>query len=378
MKLACYNSYLEVNLNIICKNIQSIRATLPASTEIVPVLKCDAYGIGALPVANALTSMGLIKTIALAQIGEAVELRQSGITQNLLVMGGFPDFQIPIALENNICLTVFRPETAAIIDKEAKKLQRKASIQIKIETGLNRIGARPGAELARLIDTLKSLPNIEIAGAFTHFVEGEIRGSRLAHHQFELYMRALGQLDDAGIHIPMRHICNSGASDWFPEAYLDAVRIGRRLYMDNRDNPLPPDSPGAVKDAVSWRTSIINLRTVEPGETVGYDGIFLAKRKTKVATICIGYGDGLCEQFVSAGSPVLVGNKLARYIGICMDQSFIDVTGIDCDIGDEVTIFGKSSTGAVLPPQKLAATVGHEGVYFTSQLSSRVERRYIY
>ena len=81
---------------------------------------------------------------------------------------------------------------------------------------------------------------------------------------------------------------------------------------------------------------------------------------------------------MSAGSPVLVGNKLARYIGICMDQSFIDVTGIDCDIGDEVTIFGKSSTGAVLPPQKLAATVGHEGVYFTSQLSSRVERRYIY
>ena len=292
-------------------------------------------------------------------------------------MGGFPEWQIPLALENDITLTVFRPETVALINAEAKKQGKMADVQIKIETGLNRIGARPGPELSSLAEAILAADSIRVTGAFTHFVEGEIPGSELAHRQLELYLQGVAQLETTGVSIPTRHICNSGASDWFTGAYLDAVRIGRRLYMDSRDHPLSPGAPGAVEEAVSWRTSIINLRTVEPGETVGYDRIFTAQRPTRVATICIGYGDGLYEQFVKAQSPVLVNGKEARYIGICMDQSFIDVTGIDCAISDEVTVFGKSSSGAVLSAQRLAATVGHEGVYFTSLLSPRVERRYI-
>lgn len=376
MKLSSYNSYLEVNLPKVRTNFLSILSTLPAGVELIPVLKCNAYGIGALPVAHALAATGKVKTIALAQIGEAVELRQAGFSQNLLVMGGFPEWQLPLALENDIILTVFRPETAAAINAEAKKQGKTAEVHIKIETGLNRIGARPGPELAALAEAVKGMDSLRVAGAFTHFVEGEIKNSELARRQFELYMQGVGQLEAAGISVPLRHICNSGASDWFTGAYLDAVRIGRRLYMDNRDEPLPPGTPGAVEEAVSWRTSIINLRTVEPGETVGYDRIFTAQRPTKVATICIGYGDGLYEGFVKAKSPVLVNGAEARYIGICMDQSFIDVTGIDCAIGDEVTIFGNSSAGSVLSAQRLAATVGHEGVYFTSLLSPRVERIY--
>ncbi len=377
MNSSLFNSYLEVDLSVVRDNYRSILSTLPDETELIPVIKCNAYGIGALQVARTLHSAGNIKTFALAQIREAIELREAGFTQRLIVMGGFPLEQIPSALENDVTLTVFRAETAELIDREAKKQGKIAEVQIKIETGLNRIGARPGAELAILAEGLKKLANIRVTGAFTHFLEGEIPESELAYRQLELYLGGVKQLEEAGIPIPMRHICNSGASDWFKDAYLDAVRIGRRLYMDSRDHPLPPDAAGAVKDAVSWRTSIINLRTVLPGETVGYDRVFTAARPTTVATICIGYGDGLYEQFVKAGSPVLVNGEKARYIGICMDQSFIDVTGIDCAIGDEVTIFGSSSAGAVLPAQVLAATVGHEGVYFTSLLSPRVERRYI-
>ncbi|MBR6522362.1 MAG: alanine racemase [Oscillospiraceae bacterium] len=377
MNPTLFNSYLEVDLSVVADNYRSILSTLPEGTELIPVIKCNAYGIGALQVAHALNKVGGVKTFALAQIREAVELREAGFTQQLIVMGGFPLHQIPAALENDITLTVFRPETAAAIDAEAAKQGKTANVQIKIETGLNRIGARPGEELDALARALKNLPNIHVAGAFTHFLEGEIPESELAYKQLELYLGGVKQLEDAGIHIPKRHICNSGASDWFKDAYLDAVRIGRRLYMDSRDHPLSPDAPGVVREAVSWRTSIINLRTVEVGETVGYDRIFTAQRPTTVATICIGYGDGLYEQFVKAGSPVLVNGESACYIGICMDQSFIDVTGIDCAIGDEVTIFGKSTGGAAISAQALAATVGHEGVYFTSLLSPRVERRYI-
>ncbi len=372
-----YNSCLEVDLGRVKDNFISILSTLPEGVELIPVVKCNAYGIGALPVARTLCSTGRVSTIALAQIGEAIALRREGFDQKLLVMGGFPTEQIPAALENDVTLTVFNPDVVTLIDAEAKKQCKTAEVQIKIETGLNRIGARPGEELAALAQALRKLENVRVTGAFTHFVEGEIPHSELAHQQLELYLQGVKQLEDAGIHIPKRHVCNSGASDWFKDAYLDAVRIGRRLYMDSRDFPPAPDTPGAVKEAVSWRTSIINLRTVQPGETVGYDRIFTAERTTKIATICIGYGDGLYEQFVKAKSPVLVNGTEARYVGICMDQSFIDVTGIDCAIGDEVTVFGRSSCGAELSAQRLAATVGHEGVYFTSLLSPRVERRYI-
>lgn len=377
MNTSLYNSCLEVDLGVIRANYRAILSTLPEGCELIPVVKCNAYGIGAIPVARALDEVGGVGSFALAQIREAVELRKAGFTQRLIVLGGFPPEQLEAAIENDITLTVFNPGTAALIDGEAKRQGKTAEVQIKIETGLNRIGARPGEELAALAEKLRGLENLRVGGAFTHFLDGEVKDSELAREQLRLYKKAVAQLEEAGISIPMRHICNSGASDWFTDAYMDAVRIGRRLYMDSRDYPLPPDAPGAVAEAASWRTSIINLRTVQPGETVGYDRVFTARRPTTVATVCIGYGDGLYERFVQAGSPVLVNGETARYIGICMDQSFIDVTDIDCAIGDEVTVFGKASNGAVLSAQALAATVGHEGVYFTSLLSPRVERRYI-
>lgn len=377
MALACYNSTFEIDLSVLQKNVRSIINSLPAGTEMIPVLKGDAYGFGAVETARAITECADIKTIALAQIGEAIVLREAGFRQELLVLGAFPPSQLSLAVEHNLQLTVFREDMAFALEAEAASQGKTIGIQIKIETGLNRIGVKPGKTLSELADVLKKLPHIAVKGAFTHFIDGEIPGSESAKKQFALYNEALTQLSDSGISVPMRHICNSGASDWFCEAYLDAVRIGRRLYMDNRDLPLPSGVVGAVDEVGSWRTTIVNVHTVSPGETVGYDGIFTANRPTYVATICVGYGDGLCMDFVKAGSPVLVNGKLARYIGICMDQSFLDVTNIPCTIGDEVTIFGHAGDGSFLSAQYLAKTVGHEGVYFTDLISPRVKRRYL-
>lgn len=377
MGFSCYNSYMEIDLSILRQNFLSIQSTLPAETEIIPVLKGDAYGFGSTAVAAALSKAANISTIALAQIGEAVELRQAGFQQKLLVLGAFPAEQLPIAVENDLELTVFRPESAKALAEEAEKQNKDISIHIKIETGLNRIGVKPGKDLQALLDTLKTLPRLQLAGVFTHFIDGEIFYSKTAEKQLEIYKEAVSQIESAGFTVPMRHICNSGATDWYPEAYLDAVRVGRRLYMDSRDHPLPQDAKGKVNEVGSWRTSIVNIHPVSVGETVGYDGIFTATRPSVIATICVGYGDGLCTDFVKAGSPVLINGKRARYIGVCMDQSFLDVTDIPCSVGDEVTIFGRASDGAFLSAQELAMTVGHEGVFFTNQLSNRVERRYI-
>lgn len=377
MGFVCYNSYLEIDLGILRENFRSVRETLPEGTEMIPVLKGDAYGFGAVEVAKILCAEGGVNTIALAQVGEAAELRSAGFGCELLVIGAIPLVHIPVAVENGLALTVFSPDAARSLDAEAGKQGKIINVHIKIETGLNRIGVRPGRPLDELLTVLKTAENLKVCGVFTHFSDGEVFGSEEAKAQFARFMTAAEQVRAAGFTNAKRHVCNSGASDWFTEAYLDAVRIGRRLYMGSRDHPLPVGAPGAVGEVASWRTSIMNLHTVQPGDTVGYDGMFTAMRPTDVATVCVGYGDGLCSDFVRAGSPVLVNGKRARYIGVCMDQCLLDVTGIDCAIGDEVTIFGRASDGSFLSAQELAATVSHEGVFFTDLLSKRVERRYI-
>ncbi len=377
MDFNLFNSYLEIDLNILRNNIRSIRSSLPEATQIIPVLKRDAYGLGALPVARALISSLPIDIIALAQIGEGVRLRQGGITQRLLILGAYPDSQVPAAVEHTLELSVFRPETIRLIDREAARQGKIMNVQIKIETGLNRTGAKPGEELAALAEAIKACEHIKVSGAFSHFIEGELPDDPLSRRQLALYLGALEQLERAGIPVPLRHICDSEASDWFSDAYLDALRLGRRLYMDSLDHPHAPGLPGAVEECVSWRTSILSLRRIEAGETACYGTSFRAEAPTEIAIIGVGYGDGLYEGFVEAGSPLLVRGQRARYIGMCMDQSFIDVTGLGCRIGDEVTLFGRAGDGSCLPSQELAASIGQEGVYLTSRLGPRVARHYI-
>lgn len=377
MSFSCYNSYLEIDLGIIRENYRFLRRFVPNETEIIPVLKQNAYGFGAVRTAKTLCRESSVKTIALAQVGEAVELRKAGIGCELLVLGVFSLEMIPMAIENDLTLTVFRPDLVEAVDAEAKKQGKTVGVHIKIETGLNRIGILPGEPLAELLEALKKAENTEVRGVFTHFISGEETDSPEAKRQFQKFLCAVDQVHEAGWPDVKRHICNSGAVGWYPEAYLDAVRIGQRLYMDSRELPLSKPDGEVLREAASWRTTVMNLHNVEPGETVGYHCGFTAARPTVVATIGVGYGDGLAMNFGLAGSPVLVNGQRARYIGMCMDQCMLDVTDIPCAIGDEVTILGRASNGAFLSAQELAASVGYDGNIFIDFLSSRVERRYI-
>ena len=373
-----YNSYVEIDCERICMNIRSIRAQAGALTEVIPVLKCDAYGLGAGVIAREIAKGTDVRTFAVAQVGEAAALRVEGIRQEILVLAGVPEELIAPAVEKDIQLTVYSAAFASSVIREAQRQGKRAGIQIKIETGLNRLGVRPGEELAELLALLKGQSCVKIKGVYSHFIDGEMMDSPLALAQFSRFEQALEQIRDEGIEVPLRHMCNSGASDWYREALLDGMRIGRRLYMDSQ-RPRPAGSSGAVEEAASWRTRIVNLRLVQPGETVGYDEAFRAEAPTMVAVIAVGYGDGLDERLAGTQAPVLVtgAGAEARYLCICMDQSMIDVSGIDCRVGDEVTLWGRTSGGAFLSAQRVGAAIGHEGVYFYSRLSHRVQRVYI-
>lgn len=372
-----YNSYVEVDCEKFRNNIQSIRADLGPETAVIPVLKCDAYGLGAVTLAREIALGPGAGLMAVAQVGEAITLRESGIACDLLVLAGVPEAHIAPAVTHSIQLACYSVPQLRQIAGQARLQNRRAGIQLKIETGLNRLGVRPGDELALWIAAFKQQRDVDLCGVYAHFIDAEIPGSPLAHQQLALYQQALHQLDTAGIPVPLRHICNSGASEWYRDAFLDAARIGRRLYMDAPANPPPAGTPGAVSEIASWRAQVVSLRTLAIGETTGYDEAFRATRPTTVAVVSAGYGDGLDERLGPARAPVLVDDgHEAHYLAVCMDQSVLDVTDIPCRVGDEVTFYGYTSAGAFLSAQRVAATIGHEGVYLTTRLGNRVQRVY--
>ena len=374
-----YSSHLFVDLNILRDNARSIMADLGPEVEMMPVLKDDAYGLGLLPVARALASLPGIRTFALAQVSECARLREAGIRQDLLIIGGIPGAHVKHAVACSAMLTVGRLGLVPQIAQEARNQGKTARVHIKIETGLNRIGLKPGEELAALIAELKAEADaVQVDGAFSHFSDIKCLGlDDSSKKQLALFREGLQQLEAAGISPRLRHMCQSAASEWMPEARFNAARIGRRLYMDHQDHPHAPGTPGAVRELASWRATITNLRALQAGDTLGYGGHFHLDAPRTIATVCVGYGDGLNIQLAESYAPVLVNGKQGRLMHTCMDQCFVDVTGIDCQVDDAVTFFGYSPEGVLLPSQEVARPIGCEGVSLTANLFPRVQRVYI-
>ncbi len=375
----CYSSYVEIDCQKLCNNIHSIQLDLGPGVQVIPVLKCNAYALGAVRLAQEIAAATDVTTFAVAQVGEAVALRQGGIKQDLLVLSGVPAAHLPAAIRNDILLPAYSVDIVRQLAEEAQRQQKPARFHIKVETGLNRLGVKPGEELQQLIDLITRHPLLQVAGVYSHFVDGERAQSPLAKRQYTLFQQALEQLAANGIKPPLVHLCNTGASEWYREALLGGARIGRRLYMGHPSHPAPAGQPGAVEEVASWRAQILYLRQLMPGDTVGYDEAFRATKPTTVAVISVGYGDGLDERLALSGAAALVGpqDKPAPYLSICMDQALLDVTGIPCQVGDEVTLYGRTSGGTLLSAQQVAALIGHEGVYLYSRLGDRIKRVYL-
>ncbi len=365
------NSYLLVDTGVIADNARQILSSLSDGTQLIPVLKGDAYGLGIIPVARALCCIDEIKCFAVAHVSEGLELRRAGIGHDILVMGNFLPHQAYAAVEAGLMQTCGRADMVDMVAKHAAALNTKAKIQVKLDTGLHRIGVVPGAELEELIGRIKVAGDlIEVCGAFTHFANLDDLERTAA--QYDLFITGVKQLEKAGIKVPMRHVSSSAISELHPEYDLDAVRIGRRLYMDHPTSPL-----GNIREAASWRSYVTDVKQRRAGDSLGYGGKFHLDADTVVATVGVGYGDGLNQALVAAHAPVLVGGKLCRLLACCMDQCFVDVSGIDCRPDDEVTFFGYDSAGNFLSSQQVALMAGDdEGCGLTSALNARVARVY--
>ena len=363
MDTALYSSALYVDMNIFNKNMQILTRR---HKRLIPVLKSDAYGLGLLPIARELTRHPGVKMLAVAQVLEGAKLRKNGIDCDILVLGGTLPRQWEAAADLGLTLTVTRPGMIT----ELNRLEKPVRIHLKIETGLNRNGICPGEELAGVIDELKNSNYVNLYGTYSHFAQAEAPDLARCAGQKAAFDKALSQLEAAGIAPGLRHMSNSAAAEWMQEAEYDAVRIGRGLYMDAQDNPV-----GGIDEVASWRAAIVGLRQYPAGTRLGYGQGITLEHDTRVAMVNVGYGDGLNHR-VADGGPALVEGKTARFLGCCMDQSFLDVGDIPCDVGSEVTLFGYDGKGNFLSSQEVARLCDDEGCGLTAALGPRVARIY--
>lgn len=364
------NSYLHIDMNIFRKNMNTLLASLPAGVQLIPVLKDDAYGLGLGRMAAAAAEFDTVRRVAVAHVSEGLALRQQGFEKDILVLGSALPFQLPAAVAAGLELAAGSAEFVSALDAAAAQTGRRARVHVKIDTGLHRIGAEPGDELAALAEALRRAGHIDAVGVFSHFADTDNEAASRA--QYARFMRGTAQLEQAGFTGLLRHICSSASYEQYPEYALDAVRIGRAMYMDS-----PDGVSHGIEEAVTWRSYITAVKQRRAGDSLGYGGACRLAHDANIATIGVGYGDGLNEALCRVHADVLIGGKRCALLACCMDQCFADVTGIDCVPGDEVTFFGHDGQGNFLPSQEVAALIGSdEGCGLTSALSPRVARIY--
>ncbi|MCL2564186.1 MAG: alanine racemase [Defluviitaleaceae bacterium] len=379
IEIDIYNSYLEVDLGQIKRNVEKIKAGIGADTDIIGVVKGNANGMGLVEVGKHLVENCGIKILGCASVFEGVTLRDAGVDGEILVMGGIPCHIAAAVVKYGLQTPAYDMEYLKLLDIEAEKAGKKALVHIKVETGLNRIGVKPGDDMEALCSFLKSLNHIKVCGIFTHFIQSGNPDKTVTYEQMDKFSKAVSQVKAHGFELSYIHVANSAASTWLKDPIVTHIRPGALLYGfdDNFDENMDTKNLFGLSEALSWRAYITNVKTIQAGESAGYDRYFKATKPTDIATVSIGYGDGYTRTLGTSGKgEMLVNGKRAKVVAICMDQLFLDVTGIPAKTNDIVTVLGKDGEDciSVLGLQK---RMNQTHLALISVITNRVGRKYI-
>ena len=369
-----YRVYAAIDLDAVCHNISEIKKLVGPDTKIMPVIKADGYGHGAVPVAKALNKIG-VDGFAVAIIEEGIALRKQGITKPILILGYTSEYQYASLIQHEIEQTVFSYEMAEAISKFAVTMKKEARIHIKVDTGMNRIGFKPTEESVGQVQRIQKLPNIKIQGIFTHFACADEEDKTSARYQKELFDQFVSKIEEKGIEIPVKHVSNSAAIMDLRECRMDMVRSGiitYGLYPSEEVDKSAID----LKPALSLISHVIHVKEVGPGEGVSYGSTFVTDRKTRIATIPVGYADGYPRALSSRGR-VIIRGQYAPIIGrICMDQFMVDVTDIEgVSVMDRVTLVGTEGDKNI-SVEEAADLAGSFNYEFVCGIGKRVPRVY--
>ena len=339
------NNYVTIDLRAIAHNYQLLKSVMPSGTDVMPVIKADAYGHGLIQVARTVVRSGANK-LAVALIEEGLMLRKNGVDSNVkvLVLGACQSNSIEVAIQNNLSLTVSDVEMIKIIETEAENLGKSAHIHIKVDSGMNRIGVKNEKDAIEMANTLNHCKNIILEGIYTHFASADQLSDD--GHMNEFTLSQLRCFETIRAHFPPNvamHVANSALS-LIPNAPLyQYVREGISLYGYP---PVKTNLP--FKKALTWHAQIVHVKEINKGESVSYGGTYVANENKLVATVCVGYGDGYNRLLSNCGT-MLVRGKRAPILGrVCMDQTMIDVTNIPgVKVGDCVTLIGNDGNECI-------------------------------
>ncbi len=372
----CQRIYAEINLDALRNNMECIKNRLDGKTGIIAVVKTDAYGHGALPIAREIENLDDLSGFAVATDEEAFFLRRKGIRKPVLVLGYVFPGSYEQMIEDEIRITVFRDDTLKELSAVStqKKSPKKAKVHIKVDTGMNRIGIRPDEEGIAFVEQAFRTSGIEVEGIFTHFARADETDKSSALEQLHIFQDFLERIRErTGRDIPIKHCSNSAGILELPQAGMDAVRAGIILYGLWPSDQVSRRS-AALIPVMSLYSRIIYIKEIRPGDAVSYGGCFVAEDRMRIATIPAGYGDGYPRSLSGCGY-VLIHGKKAPVLGrICMDQFMVDVTDIpDAAEGDRVTLLGQDGQEEITLEQ-LGALSGRFNYEFACCIGKRVPR----
>ncbi len=314
-------TWAEIDLDAIAHNTRELKRLVGDKTELMAVVKANGYGHGAIPVAEAALDNGASRLAVNRAVG-GVQLRQAGITAPILVLGYTLPAQAEAIVRWSLTPTVNTPEQVLALSTACFHHGKVLPIHIKIDTGLGRFGLLPD-EVADFVQAISTLPGLAIEGVYTHFAHADAADKAYTLQQFEIYLKVVKRLEEAGFAIPIKHVANCAATLDLPETHLDMVRCGIALYGLRPSSEVTPTI--ALRPAMTLKSRVARVRTLPTGSSIGYGCTYTTSEPTLVALIPVGYGDGYHRLLSNRGQVLIRGQRAAIVGRVCMDQFVVKV-----------------------------------------------------
>lgn len=368
--------FAEIKLENALKNMEAFKNNINKDTRIIAVIKADGYGHGSVKLAHTIENLDYLYGFAVATAEEALELRDNNIKKPILILGYTFNDDYEELIKNNVTLCVFTKTMLKEINEAASKCNLMATVHIKVDTGMSRIGVKPNDEGLEIVKYAVELDNINVEGMFTHFSKADEIDKSFTKKQIERYLSFNKLLEENGISIKYKHISNSAGIIEVKDANLDIVRAGITLYGLWPSNEVSKDIID-LHPLMTLKSSVVYVKTIDKDTMVSYGGTYCAEDNVKIATIPCGYADGIPRGLSNKGQ-VLIHGKRCNIVGrVCMDQFMVDVSHIDdIDILDEVVIIGTQGNETITA-EEVGDISGRFNYELVCEISKRVPRVYI-
>lgn len=363
----------RIDLSAIRRNIETVQALNPADRKTLLVIKADGYGHGAAVLAEKLDD--LADYYGVAEIDEAVELRNSGVTKPILILGYTDETEYEDLINYDITQAVYDVERCRSLSRLAEAMGKKARVHIKVDSGMHRIGFQADAEGVAAAEELFSMPGLSIEGIFTHFAKADEKDKTSANAQYEAFSWFVKSLEDKGYNLGIRHIDNSAGAMELHSKGFDMMRLGIVIYGLYPSEEV--DKSVVITPAMQLVSHITHVKTLPAGSGISYGHTFVTERETRVATVSAGYADGYPRAQSNCGR-VLIHGEYAPILGrVCMDQFMVDVTHIpEAGVGDEVVLIG-TDEGKSISVEEVAEPAVSFNYELVCNVARRVPRVYI-